>query len=78
MLAPTLRGIDLVDDPFAVPEGYDKDIVWEGLSLIDYCIAPHYRSDMEESAMIEKTVQYFIDNKMLFKALRDGEVIVVE
>ena len=78
VLAPTLRGIDLVDDPLVVPEGYDEDVVWEGLSLIDYCIAPHYMSDHEESIMIEEAVQYFIDNKMLFKALRDGEVIVVE
>ncbi len=78
VLAPTLRGIDLVDDPLVVPEGYDREIVWDGLSLVDYCIAPHYRSDMEESPLIEKAVQYFIDNKMLFKALRDGEVIVVE
>lgn len=78
VLAPTLRGIDLVDDPLVVPEGYDREIVWEGLSLIDYCIAPHYRSDMEESPLIENAVQYFIDNKILFKALRDGEVILVD
>ena len=78
VLAPTLRGIDLVDDPQVVPEGYEREVVWDGLSLVDYCIAPHYRSDMEESPLIEEAVQYFIDNKMLFKALRDGEVIVVD
>ena len=72
------RGIDLVDDPQVVPEGYEREVVWDGLSLIDYCIAPHYRSDMEESPLIEEAVQYFIDNKMLFKALRDGQVIVVD
>ena len=76
VLAPTLRGIDLVDDPHQAPEGYEKPVIWDGLSLIDYCIAPHYRSDNEESPMIERAVQYFIDNKILFKALRDGEVIV--
>ena len=78
VLAPTLRGIDLVDDPHVVPEGYEREVVWDGLSLVDYCIAPHYRSDMGESPLIEKAVQYFIDNRMLFKALRDGEVIVVD
>ena len=78
VLAPTLRGIDLVDDPHVVPEGYEPEVVWDGLSLVDYCIAPHYRSDMEESPLIEEAVQYFIDNKMLFKALRDGQVIVVD
>ena len=78
VLAPTLRGIDLVDDPEVVPEGYQGDIIWEGLSLINYCIAPHYKSDHYESELIDKTVDYFLENKILFKVLRDGEVIIIE
>ena len=78
VLAPTLRGIDLVDNPQIVPEGYQGDIIWEGLSLINYCIAPHYKSDHYESELIDKTVDYFLENKILFKALRDGEVIIIE
>ncbi len=78
VLAPTLRGIDLVDDPHEVPEGYGGQVIWDGVSLIDYCIAPHYRSDHEESARIDRAVEFFIDNKMLFRALRDGDVIIVD
>ena len=78
VLAPTLRGIDLVDDPEVVPEDYQGDIIWEGLSLINYCIAPHYKSDHYESELIDKTVEYFLENKILFKVLRDGEVIIIE
>ena len=78
VLAPTLLGIDLVDDPHDVPEGYQDEVIWEGLSLIDYCIAPHYKSDHAESELIDLAVEYFIDNKILFKALRDGEVIIVD
>ena len=78
VLAPTLRGIDLVDDPHEAPEGYDERVIWDGLSLIDYCIAPHYKSGHEESELIDRAVEYFIDKKMLFKALHDGDVIVVE
>ena len=78
VLAPTLRGIHLVDDPYEAPEGYENKVIWDGLSLIDYCIAPHYNSDHPESELINRAVEYFIDNKMLFKALRDGEVIIVD
>ena len=78
VLAPTLRGIDLVDDPQLAPEGYESNIIWEGLSLINYCIAPHYKSNHDESELIDKTIEYFIENKILFKALRDGEVVVIE
>lgn len=49
MLAHTLRGIELVDDPSKVYEVYGTSITWEGLGLIDYSIAPHYRSNHPES-----------------------------
>lgn len=73
----TLKGIELVDSPDQMPEGYNKEVTWEGLGLIDFSIAPHYRSDHPESDQIEKVVQYFMDNNMPYKALRDGEVLVV-
>jgi dipeptidase E len=46
------------------------------LGFLTYSIAPHYRSDHPETAAVEKLVQYFIQQKMLFKALRDGEVMI--
>lgn len=46
--------------------------------MLDYVIAPHYKSDHKESKDMDKVVEYMIDNKILFKALRDGEVIIIE
>jgi|CXWL01.1.fsa_nt_gi dipeptidase E len=77
MLGPTLRGTELVDDPTVVPGGYDPPIVWRGLDILPYCVVPHYKSDHPESAKADDSVQYMIDNHMLFKVLRDGQVIVV-
>ena len=74
VLSPTLRGIHLVDDSEEVPDGYSKEVIWDGLGLVPFCIAPHYRSDHPESDRIEKAVEYFIENKMLFIALHDGDV----
>lgn len=73
----TLRGIDLVDDPNSVPEGYPQNVIWEGLGFVDFSIAPHYRSDHPESESIEKVVEYFQTNSMPYKALSDGEALVV-
>src|SRR5690606_10768500 len=42
--APTLRGIELIDDPAEVPAGYEAEPIWDGLGLIDYSIVPHFRS----------------------------------
>ena len=76
ILAPSLKGLDIVDDPNLVPEKYKPEVIWDGLGFINYVIEPHYRSEHPESTAVEKEVQYCIDNKILFKALRDGEVLI--
>jgi dipeptidase E len=77
MLTPSLYGVNLVDDPDIIPTGYDPAIIWEGLGVIPYAIAPHYKSDHPESPATDNLVQYYIDNHMPFKTLHDGEVIVI-
>lgn len=74
--APTLRGIDLMDDPAEVPAGYDPEVVWDGLGLIDHSIVPHFRSPHVESAAAERAVRHMSGRGMRYRALRDGEVIV--
>lgn len=76
MLTPTLRGIDLVDDPNLVPRSYDPAVIWEGLNILSYSIAPHYKSDHPESAAVDRSIEYLIHHHLPFIALRDGEVIV--
>jgi dipeptidase E len=78
VLTPSLRGLELVDDPFVEPAGYKSDLIWEGLAILPYAVALHYRSDHPESADAERYVQYCVDHHVLFKVLRDGEVIVVD
>lgn len=77
VMGPTLRGIEWVDDPNVVPQGYDSDIIWEGVGLVDYCIAPHYQSEHPESRLVDLTVAQYIKDKTLFKALKDGEVLLI-
>ena len=77
MLTPSLCGVELVDDPKIIPTDYDPNIIWQGLGLIPYAIAPHYKSDHPESAATDNLVQYYIEKHVLFKALHDGEVIVI-
>jgi dipeptidase E len=76
ILSPTLRGLEIVDDAEASAERYPKITIWEGLGLIPFSIAPHYKSDHSESERVDATVEYFIEHKIPFIALRDGEVEV--
>ena len=77
VITPTLEGTELIDDPCIVPEGYEPEVIWEGLGLVDFRVAPHYRSDHPESAVVEKAVEFYEKKKVSYKALRDGEVIVI-
>ncbi len=77
VLAQTLRGIDLMDDPTRRPYG-NSETIWEGLGILDYLIVPHYKSDHPESKDADRVVEFMIDNKLLFKVLRDGEVLIIE
>jgi len=78
VISLTLRGIDLVDLPNAVPEGYPQDVIWDGLRFVPFAIAPHFKSDHPDTDAIQKSMGYFIEHKIPFIALRDGEVYVGE
>lgn len=73
VMGTTLRGIDLVDDPTVVPAGYSDPPVWDGLSFVPFAIAPHYGSPHPESGLMKNVIDYFINNRIPFIALRDGE-----
>lgn len=77
VLAPSLKGIELVDPKDEITDGYDKEVIWDGLGVLGYAVAPHYKSDHPESDDINKCVEYFADNHILFKTLRDGEIIII-
>jgi len=78
VLAPTLNGIHLVDDPNIVPRGYPSECSWDGLNLIPFCFAPHFKSNHPESPAIDKVVEFFIANKIPFIALHDGDVYILK
>jgi len=73
---PSLRGIELMDDPFELPDGYDEPLVWSGLGITPFAIVPHYRSRHPDAAAAEKVVSYMDARKARYRALADGEVIV--
>lgn len=72
----TLHGVEMEDDPYVVPEGYDEDIIWTGLGLIYPQLVPHYGSELfAENA--QAMVDFFKENGLTYVTLKDGEVYVV-
>ncbi len=73
---PCLRGLELMDDPEVLAEGYDPEPVWEGLGLVDAAIVPHYQSDHPEADAAEAVAAWMRDNKIPHRTLRDGDVLI--
>ncbi|MCL3781388.1 hypothetical protein EMN47_13440 [Prolixibacteraceae bacterium JC049] len=78
ILSDSLKYIQHVDNPNDFPYDGISETIWEGLNLFNYGILPHYDSDHPESEEIEREVKRCIDNKWLFKTLKDGEVLIIE
>jgi dipeptidase E len=78
VLSPSLHGLEKVDPPNDVPGGYPNAVIWEGLGLIDFAFAPHYRSNHSESEAVDDEVAYYQEHSIKFRALHDGEVIVID
>ena len=78
ILAPSLKALQQVDKPDIMPYEESKEVIWDGLGILDYIILPHYKSDHPESAEIDKEVEFCKKNNIPFKTLRDGEVIIIE
>ena len=76
VLSPNLRGMEIVDDLDASAEGYKSGIVWGGLGIINYSFVPHFESDHPESARVGESVEYLKKNRIPYKTLHDGEVII--
>jgi dipeptidase E len=79
VLAPSLRGIEAVDDAEAVARVYGSAPLWDGLAVIDEAIVPHYRSPGHlESAAIELVAQRYRAEGVPHRTLRDGQVLLVD
>lgn len=74
--APSLRGLELMDDPTVLADGYAGEPVWEGLGLIDAAIVPHYRSDHAEAEAAERVATWMKVNGVPHRTLRDGDVLI--
>lgn len=76
LATPSLRGSEYGDEPDLIPQGYKKEIIWEGLEFISYHIVPHYKSDwwgMEADKMLD----YLKSNNLAYRTLKDGQAIII-
>ena len=77
VLAPSLEGMDIVD-PLDTPYSEQTKILWDGLVLVDFRFIPHWQSAHHESAAIDKEIAYCQKHAIPYRAIHDGEVIIID
>lgn len=77
VLFSNLRVYEKVD-PILTPYPEQKEALFEGLGLLDWALMPHWRSNHPESIDIEKAVLLCQQKDIPYKALKDGEVILID
>ena len=76
VLASTLKGVDIEDEPINI---YNNDKVhYNGVGLIDFSPVPHYKSDYVDKKIIDDTIEYLEENNIEYKTIKDGEVIKID
>jgi dipeptidase E len=78
-LAPSLRGLEAVDDPDAVTRLYGEPPLWDGLRVLDFAFVPHVASpDHPESLALDAVAERYRAAGVPHRTLRDGQVLVVD
>ncbi|MDO8648189.1 MAG: Type 1 glutamine amidotransferase-like domain-containing protein [Candidatus Peregrinibacteria bacterium] len=77
VLSKQLDAYKIVDDSTDTPYKELKEVVWEGIGLINFVFLPHFDSDHPESSDIDKEIEYCKQNNLPYKTLRDGEVLII-
>lgn len=73
---PSLRGIEAMDDPSDVAEGYDPAPIWDGLDLIGLHLVPHYDCGSADSPAAANVTAYLLDHALPYRTMRDGDVLI--
>ena len=54
-------------------------VVWEGVNVLPFWIALHYKSRHREMANgIDSAIELYRRKEMPFRTLRDGQVLIIE
>lgn len=77
VIGPTLKGVEIVDDPSITPKGYREITNLDGLGLLKYVVAVHYKSEHPETKLVDKYILYCEKHNIAYKPLRDGEVLII-
>jgi dipeptidase E len=79
IMGPTLKYSELEtdeDSPDYIPGGYDKEVIWTGLGLVDFVPVPHYQTLGYEG--IDDYITNLGKENIPHKKMTDNQAIVID
>lgn len=79
IMGPTLKYSETEEDedsPYYVPAPYEKQVIWEGLGLINYVPVPHYKTP--DYIGIDQYIERLEKEAILHKKMTDDQVIIID
>lgn len=73
----TLHGTEYGDDPYELAEGYNEEIVWDGMGLVYLQLVPHFNSDWFGEASLAM-IDALESIGLKYETLEDGQVYIVD
>ncbi|GHG23691.1 Type 1 glutamine amidotransferase-like domain-containing protein [Streptomyces filamentosus] len=79
VLAPSLHGLELSDDPSDVTKTWGDEPIWDGLGILDHAFVPHIDSPGHPGTEIcERVAEHYRTNGTPHRTLSDGQVLVTD
>ncbi|MCC9306801.1 peptidase E [Kitasatospora sp. RB6PN24] len=79
VLAPSLRGLELCDNPQSVTEAWGDEPVWDGLGILDHAFVPHVDSPGHpETGLCGRVAERYRSDGVPHRTLRDGQVLLID
>jgi dipeptidase E len=78
IMGPTLRYSEVdtdEDSPNYIPDGYDKQVIWEGLDLVNYVPVPHYQTP--DYIGIDDYIKNLDKENIPYKKMTDDQAILI-
>ncbi|MGH7156838.1 MAG: Type 1 glutamine amidotransferase-like domain-containing protein [Candidatus Saccharimonadales bacterium] len=79
IMGPTLKYSETEeneDSPNYIPESYDKEVIWEGLNLVNYVPVPHYKTS--DYIGIDEYIKNLEKEKIPYKTMTDDQAIIID
>lgn len=75
--APSLEGFERLGSEKVIASGYDPEVIWSGLNLVNIRIIPHVSNDKRRERIVATRREMFDGKGWRYELLEDSDVLII-